>query len=72
MKSYDEFLTWAAEKSYNDWTADLVSWGGSQSPVIETGAAIYNRPVYNVAESIRTRVNAMYGDRLQALDGEEV
>lgn len=72
MKSYDQFLTWAAERSYDDWVNDLVSWGESQSLIVETGAAVYNRPAYNVAESIRTRVNNMYGNRLLAVDGEEV
>lgn len=66
MKSYDQFLTWAAELSYDDWVNDRVSWGDSQSLVVQLGAVIYNRPIYNVAESIRTRVNAMYGDRISS------
>ena len=72
MKEYDQFLTWAAERSYEDWRNDRVSWGESQSLILETGAMIYERPMFNVAESIRTRVNNMYGNRLQVVDGEEV
>lgn len=72
MKSYDEFLTWAAEKSYDDWVNDLVSWGESQRPILEAAAMIYNRPIYNVAESIRTRVFNIYGDRLKSVDDQEV
>ena len=64
MKEYDQFLTWAAERSYEDWLNDRVSWGESQLLIVETGAMIYERPMFNVAESICTRVNNMYGNRL--------
>ena len=75
MKTYDEFLTWAAEYHYHQWINDYefndreVAWGELSSDILQTAAVIYEHDVYNVNQSFKTRLARLYGNPLTGENG---
>lgn len=60
MKTYTEFIEWAAHRSLEEYQKDdasrSVAWGASDLGVLEAGAAIYGRAVYDINQDIRARL----------------
>lgn len=60
MKTYTEFIEWAAQRSLEEYQKDdasrSVSWGASDLGVLAAGAEIYGRTVYDINQDIRARL----------------
>lgn len=73
MKTYDEFLTWAAEYHYNRWMMDTegteVAWGGLSHSVINTASAIYGHPHFDIYHAFKARLEQLYGNPLTGKNG---
>lgn len=75
MKTFDEFLTWAAEQHYTDWINDYefntstVAWGQFRPGVVGTAAAIYGYTPYDVNQAIGVRLAELYGNPLLGENG---
>jgi hypothetical protein len=70
MKTYDEFLTWAAAYHYNVWINSYdfneseVAWGYLSSDILTTAAAIYGKTPFDVNQEFKARLAYMYGNPL--------
>lgn len=68
MKTYDEFLTWAAEYHYNRWLLDTdgteVGWGSLGHAVINVASAIYGPPHFDIYHAFQKRLDELYGNPL--------
>lgn len=77
MKTYDEFLTWAANHHYQLWIndydfvddADRVAWGHLQHSVINTASAIYEIHHFDIYHAFQKRLDELYGNPLTCKAG---
>lgn len=75
MKTYDEFLDWAAEYHYNEWlkSHDInggdIAWGSLGFEVINVAAAIYCESHYDINQAFKKRLTQLYGNPLLGKNG---
>lgn len=73
MKTYDEFLNWAAEYHYNRWMLDtdgtVVGWGSLGHPLINVASAIYGHSHFDIYHAFQKRLDELYGNPLTCKAG---
>lgn len=61
MKTYQEFLNWAAIVTNNRFERDDCAWADSEYAMNQTAAWLYDKTVYDVYHDIKEVIETRFG-----------
>lgn len=65
MKTYQEFLIWAATVTNFRYEKGCCGWADAEYAMTETAAWMYNKTVYDVYHDIKAEIESRFGNPLK-------